>query len=51
MYISGSFTNYVDKILALFDHLPPYVDIFYLIRVDKKSIFFDYIPTSSCQLS
>ena len=25
----GLFTNYVDKILAFFDHLPPCVDIFY----------------------
>ena len=30
----GSFTNYVDKILAFFDHLPPFVDSFYLIKVD-----------------
>ena len=34
--LKGSFTNYVDKILAFFDHLPPYVDIFYGINVDKK---------------
>ena len=27
----GVFTNYIDKSLALFDHLPPCVDIFYLI--------------------
>ena len=39
----GAFFNYVDKIF--FDHLPPYVDIFYLIRVDKKSISLDYLPT------
>ena len=32
----GAFTNYVDKILASFDHLPPCVDIFYGINVDKK---------------
>ena len=36
----GPFTNWVDKFLDLFDHLPPSVDIFYLINVDKKSIFF-----------
>ena len=24
----GSFTNYVDKILSFFDHLPPCADIF-----------------------
>ena len=32
--LKGTFFNYVDNILAFFDHLPPYVDIFYLIRVD-----------------
>ena len=34
----GLFTNYVDKILTFFDHLllPPCVDIFYCINVDKK---------------
>ena len=31
-----SFTKYVDKILAIFDHLPPCVDIFYGMNVDKK---------------
>ena len=45
----GAFFNYVDKIF--FGHLPPYVDIFYLIRVDKKPTFLDYLPTSSCQRS
>ena len=28
-------TKYVDKILFYFDHLPLYVDIFYLKKVDK----------------
>ena len=41
----GSFTNYVDKILAFFDHLPPCVDIFYGINVDKKLKFLDCAPT------
>ena len=36
----GAFTNYVDKFLAFFDHLPPYVDIFYPIFLDKKYIHF-----------
>ena len=27
------------------------VDIFYLIKVDKKSIFLDYLPPSSCKRS
>ena len=40
----GAFTNYVDKILALFDPLPPSVDIFYLINVDKKWTFSDHLP-------
>ena len=35
----GTFTNYVDKFLAFFDHLSPFVDIFYLIMVDKKPKF------------
>ena len=32
----GSLTNYVDKSLAFFDHLPPCVNIFYGMNVDKK---------------
>ena len=32
----GLFTNYIDKIFAFFDHLPPCVDIFYGMNVDKK---------------
>ena len=35
----GSFTNYIDKILAFFDHLPLSVDIFYGINVDKSGHF------------
>ena len=35
----GSFTNYVDKILVFFDHLPTCVDIFYDMNVDKKWTF------------
>ena len=35
----GAFTNYVDTFLAFFDHLSPFVDIFYLIMVDKKPKF------------
>ena len=37
--IRGSFTNYVD-------HLPPCVDIFYAMNVDKKWSFLDHLPTS-----
>ena len=46
----GSFTNYVDKILAFFDHLPTFVDIFYGMNVDKNWTFLDHlVPTSSCK--
>ena len=44
-------SKHVDKILALFDHLPPSLDIYYLIKVDKKSTFSDYLPLSSCKRS
>jgi hypothetical protein len=37
--------------LAFFDHLPPCVDIFYGINVDKKWTFFDHLPASSCKCS
>ena len=43
--VKGAFFNYVDKILAIFDHLPSYVDIFYLIRVYKKSTITYRVPT------
>jgi hypothetical protein len=33
-----AFTNHVEKFLPFFDHLPPSIDIFYFINVDKKSI-------------
>ena len=42
LYYKGQFTNYVDKFLD-FDHLPPFVYTFYLIKVD----IFDYLSTSS----
>ena len=49
------FTNYVDKILASFDHLPSCVNIFYGINDDNKWTFLDhlpiYLPTSSCKRS
>ena len=41
----GLLANYVDNLLAFFDHLSSYVDIFYLINVDKKSTFLDYLLT------
>ena len=42
-----SFTNCVDKFLAFFDHLPPSVDIFYIMNVDKKSTYLDYLKALS----
>ena len=38
-----SFTNYVDKFLAFFDHLPPSVDILPYNGWQKAEIF-DYLP-------
>ena len=49
--VKGSFKNYIDKILAFFYHLPPCVDIFYDINIDKKWIFLDHLPTLSCKSS
>ena len=43
--------NYVDKIWAFFDHLPPCVDIFYGMNVDKKWTFLDQLPTLYCKRS
>ena len=41
----GAFTNYVENILAFFfDHLPPCVDIFYGMNVEKKWTFLDHLP-------
>ena len=51
MGIRGSFPNYVDNILAFFDHLSPYVDIFYGMNVDKKWSFSDHLPILSCKRS
>ena len=36
------FTNHVDKILPFFDHLPPFVDIFYGTNVDN--VLTTYLP-------
>ena len=47
-YRKRAFTNYVEKFLSF---LTPYVDIFYLINVDQKSTFLNYLPISSCQRS
>jgi hypothetical protein len=42
-------TNYVDKFLAFFDHLPRSVDIIYGVNVYKNATFLDYLPPSSCK--
>ena len=44
----GSFTNYVDKILAF---LTTSVDIFYLMNIDKKWTFLDHLPPFPCKRS
>ena len=50
-YYKGLFTNYVDKILAFSDNLPPYVYIFYGMNVDKKWAILDHPSTSSCKVT
>ena len=35
--IKGLFTKYIDKILEFFEYLPPCIDIFYGMNVDKPS--------------
>ena len=39
-----SFTNYGDMFLTFLTTYPPYVDISYLINIDKMSTFLDYVP-------
>ena len=45
-FYMGSITNYVDTIMAfLTTYLPPFVDIFYGMNVDKKWTFLTtYLP-------
>ena len=50
-FYKGSFTNYVDNILAFSDHLFTCVDIFYGVSVDQKWTFEDHLPTLSCKRS
>ena len=40
----GVFTNYVDKILAFFNHLPTCAYILYLINLDKRWNFWTNYP-------
>ena len=44
----GAFTNYVDKILSVFDHVCMRVDKFITLNVDKNGHFFDHVCMSSC---
>ena len=44
VFTKGAFTNYVYNICLFFDHLPPFVYIFYGIKVYKKSIFLTTYP-------
>ena len=37
--VKGSFKNYVDIILLIFDHPPTSMDTFYVINVDKNGKF------------
>ena len=41
----GLFTNYVGKVLALFDPYPPPLTFSTFMNIDKKSSFLDYIPS------
>ena len=43
-YNKGGSKTTLTSFLAFLDHLPPYVDIFYLINVQKKSTFLNYLP-------
>ena len=35
--IKGLFTKYIDKILEFFEYLPPCIDIYYGMNIDKPS--------------
>ena len=56
-FLKQHFSNYVDKILAFFDHLPPFADIlwykleFSSINIDKKLVISTTLPPSSCKRS
>ena len=49
--VSGRSQTMLRSFLSFSNHLPSYVDIFYLTIVDKKVNILDYLPTSSCQRS
>jgi hypothetical protein len=43
--VTGSFTNYVNKMLSVFDHPPTCVDIFYGMNIDRIEVDFLRPPT------
>ena len=43
--MKGSFTNYVDKILTIFDYLPTSTWTFFTLNVDKKKHFLTTYPS------
>ena len=47
----GAFTNYVGKILSLFDHVCMWVDKFFALNVDKNWHFSNHVCMSSCRRS
>ena len=49
-YVFGAFNNYVDQIFTFFDPLPPCVDSFYILSMDKNRHFWPFSP-SSCPRS
>ena len=51
LFWSGGVHKLRWQVFTFFDHLPPYVDIFYLINVDKKLTFLDCLPSTKVFLS
>ena len=47
----GAFTNYVNKILPVFDHVCMCVDKIFTLNVDKNRHFSDHVCMSSCPRS
>ena len=43
----GAFFNCIDKILAFFDPLPPYVDIFYIFGQISITYLLTYLALST----
>ena len=49
--IRGRSQTTLTRFWLFFDRLPPCVDIFYDVNVDKKWTFLNHLPTSSCKRS